>query len=404
MKSLRAFCMLLACTAISTAQSASPAVASGPAVRILEQASWGPTQPAIADLQSKGLANWLNGQFSVAPSIIPDQPAVSGQTFSANQNMAPLVQNFFMNAVYGPDQLRQRVAFALSEIWVVSEVNVGNASAFPPLLRIFQNDAFGNYETLMRDLTLNPGMGQYLNLANNIKASNAGAAPSENYARELLQLFSVGLTQLNADSSPVLDGNGNPVEAYDQATVSALARALTGWTYPAKGGLPTRGQNPPYFVGQMIPVEANHDTQPKTLFGTVTLPAAQSASKDLTQALHAVFLQPGLPAFISRQLIQHLVTSNPSAAYIERVATVFTDNGAGIRGDLKAVVTAILTDPEARAGDDSANNTDTNFGHLREPVLLEANLLRGLGLPVPDGNTPLSTLIRWGKSCFILRR
>lgn len=400
MKSLRAFCVLYACTAIATAQSAAPSLASGPAVRILDQASWGPTQPAIADLQSKGLANWLNEQFSAAPSIIPDQPAVSSPSLSANQNMAPLVQNFFMNAVYGPDQLRQRVAFALSEIWVVSEVNVGNASAFPPLLRIFQSDAFGNYETLMHDLTLNPAMGQYLNLANNIKAGNSGGAPSENYARELLQLFSIGATQLNPDGSAVLDANGNPVEAYGQATVSALARALTGWTYPSKGGLPTRGQNPSYFAGQMIPVEANHDTQQKTLFGTVTLPAGQSASNDLTQALHTVFLQPSLPPFISRQLIQHLVTSNPSPAYVQRIAAVFTDNGAGVRGDLKTVVAAILTDPEARAADDLASDANPNFGHLREPVLLEANLLRGLGLPVPDGDTLLTTLDSMGQKLF----
>jgi hypothetical protein len=252
----------------------------------------------------------------------------------------------------------------------------------------------------MRDVTLNPAMGQYLNLANNIKSGRAGGSPNENYARELLQLFSVGPDQLNPDGSPVLDGNGNPVEAYDQATVTGLAQALTGWTYSSKAGIAWRGQNTPYFLGQMIPVEANHDSQQKTLFGNVILPAGQSASDDLTQAVHAIFMQSSLPPFISRQLIQHLVTSNPSAAYVERVASVFVDNGSGLRGDLKAVVTAILTDPEARTGDDPSNNGNLSFGHLREPVLLEANLLRSLGLPVPDGNSLLSTLDAMGQKLF----
>ncbi|HWF47001.1 MAG TPA: DUF1800 family protein [Bryobacteraceae bacterium] len=404
MKSFCASTILLACLfaypAVSTAQGGAPILASGPAARILEQASWGPTQASIAELQAEGLPNWLNQQFNATPSTIPDLPAPSFPNLSTNQNMAPLVENFFMNAVWGPDQLRQRVAFALSEIWVVSEVNVGNASAFPPLLRIFRDRAFDNYENLMRDLTLNPAMGQYLNLANNIKAGRTGGSPNENYARELLQLFSVGPDQLNPDGSPVLDANGNPVEAYDQATVTGLARALTGWTYSSKLGVALRGQNSPYYLGQMIPVEANHDTQQKTLFGTVTLPAGQSASDDRTQALHAIFMQPSLPPFISRQLIQHLVTSNPSAAYVERVASVFADNGSGVRGDLKTVVTAILTDPEARAGDDPSSTGSPSFGHLREPVLLEANLLRSLGLAEPDGNSLLSTLDAMGQKLF----
>ncbi|HEX4808230.1 MAG TPA: DUF1800 family protein [Bryobacteraceae bacterium] len=370
------------------------------AARILEQGSWGPTPAAIADLQSKGLGNWLNEQFSAPISSIPDQPAASVRNLAANQDMAPLVENFFTNAVWGQDQLRQRVAFALSEIWVVSQVDVANASAFPQLLRIFRDRAFGNYEDLMHDLTLNPAMGAYLNLANNTKSGQNGAAPNENYARELLQLFSVGLNQLHADGSPVLDSSGNPVPAYDEATVSNLARALTGWTYSSKLGIAWRGQNPPYYAGQLIPVEANHDTQAKALFSSVTLAAGQSAADDMAQALHATFLQPSLPPFISRQLIQHLVTSNPSPAYVERVTNVFVDNGAGVRGDLKAVVTAILTDPEARGGDDPSSAVDPSFGHLREPVLLEANMLRGLGLPVPDGNTLLSTLDGMGQKLF----
>lgn len=384
----------------SFAQQTASGTSARSAARILEQGSWGQTPAAMEDLQSKGIGEWLNEQFGAPVSSIPDQPAASLPNLSASQDMAPLVENFFTNVVWGQDQLRQRVAFALSEIWVVSQVDVANASAFPPLLRIFRDGAFGNYEDLMHSLTLNPAMGEYLNLANNTKSGLNGGAPNENYARELLQLFSVGLNQLHQDGSPVLDNSGNPVPAYDEATVSDLARALTGWTYASKAGIAWRGQNPPYYIGQMIPIEANHDTEAKTLFASFTLTAGRSATEDMTQALHAIFLQASLPPFISRQLIQHLVTSNPSPAYVERVANVFADNGAGIRGDLKAVVAAILTDPEARAGDDPSNSVDPSFGHLREPVLLEANLLRGLGLPVPDGNTLLNTLDGMGQKLF----
>ncbi|MGC2656629.1 MAG: DUF1800 family protein [Bryobacteraceae bacterium] len=378
---------------LSMAQQSESVLAPGAAARILEQGSWGPTSMSVADVESRGLSDWLNEQVSITPSPIPDQPAFSASGV-ANHDTAPLVQNFFNNAVLGPDQLRQRVAFALSEVWGVSQVNVDSVSAFPALLRIFENDAFANYETLMRDVTLNAAMGQYLNLV-----KNTNGVPNQDYAQQLLQSFSLGANQLQSDGLPVLDRNGNPVAAYDQTTVSALARALTGWTYAADGDSAS-AQNLPNYGSPLIAMEANHDTQEKTLFGTIVLPANQTASDDLTQALHAVFTQPGIAPFISRQLIQHLVTTNPSAGYVERVANVFADDGTGVRGNLQAVVTAILTDPEARAGDEITRSRDTSFGRLREPALLEANLLRGLGLTVPDGDSLTKTLSAMGQSLF----
>ncbi len=261
----------------------------------------------------------------------------------------------------GPDQLRQRVAFALSEIWVVSDLEVNNASAFPPLLRLFQNDAFGNYEALMKDVSLNPAMGRFLNMVNNYKANPAkGTAANENYAREIMQLFTIGLTQLNLNGTPVVDKNGNPVATFTQTDVTNLAKAFTGWTYPPMPGTVTKGTNPIYYLAPMVPLEIEHDVTAKQILG-VSLPAGRSAEQDLTDALHIIFMQPTLPPFVSQQLIEHLVTSNPSPAYVARIAQVFEDNGSGVRGDLQAVIHAILTDPEARAGD---TISDANRAHL----------------------------------------
>jgi uncharacterized protein (DUF1800 family) len=312
---------------------------------------------------------------------------------------------FFQNALGAPDQLRQRIAFALSEIWVVSNLELQNASAFPPLLNIFQNRAFDNYEGLMYDVTLNPAMGRYLNMANNDKGlpatkTSPGTSPNENYAREIMQLFTIGLTQLNINGTPVLDSNNNPVPTYTQSTVDELAKAFTGWTYPPMPGAVTKGHNPIYYLAPMVPLEYAHDLSAKTLFPGVTLPAGQTSEEDLTAALHAIFLQPSIAPFISKQLIQHLVTSNPSSPYLNRVAEVFENNGSGVRGDLKAVVHAILTDPEAREGDKSLASDITTFGHLSEPVLFVANLLRGLNGSVADSSIVYNYATTLGQQLF----
>jgi uncharacterized protein (DUF1800 family) len=360
-------------------QAATPVISSRAAARFLDQATWGPTPASIAQLQQMGFTNWLTAQFALNTSDLPDQPVLNAAGKS-NNDLAPVQAAFFQNAVTGQDQLRQRVAFILSQIWVVSaDSGVPAAYAYPPYWRIFRDNAFGNYRDVIKAVTLSPAMGRYLNAANNIKANAAkGTAPNENYARELMQLFTLGLTQLNPDGSPVLDQSGNPVATYDQTVVTNMAKVFTGWTYAPAPGVTAKTNNPEYFIGQMIPVEAEHDTTAKTIFANIVLPAGQTAEQDLDSLLNALMKQTTMAPFVSQQLIEHLVTSNPSPAYIQRVSTVFADNGQGVTGDLKAVITAILTDPEARAGDDATVQVSASFGHLREPILFMANMLRGL--------------------------
>jgi len=193
-----------------------------------------------------------------------------------------------------------------------------------------------------------------------------------------MQLFTLGLTQLNPDGTPVLDQNQNPIPTYDQTVVTNMAKVLTGWTYPTAPGVTPKNDNPPYFFGTMFAVEANHDTSAKTIFSNITIPAGQTAEQDLDSLINALMQQSTMAPFVSKQLIEHLVTSNPSSAYISRVSSVFSNDGTGVSGNMQAVLTAILTDPEARAADEVGVPANPVFGHLREPILFMANLLRGL--------------------------
>jgi uncharacterized protein (DUF1800 family) len=368
--------------------------------RFLDQATWGPTVTSINDLETTGMAAWLNNQFALNVSDIPDQ-AILDAAGKSNNALGPVQAAFFANAVNNPDQLRQRVAFALSEIWVVSTEAVTPAYAYPPYWRVFRDNAFNNYRDVVMGMTLSPAMGRYLNMANNNKGNPAtGTAANENYARELMQLFTIGLNQLNMDGSPVLDSSGNPVPTYTQAVVTSTAKALTGWTYPTAPGTTAKTNNPVYYFGQTFPVETEHDTTSKQIVGGATIPAGQSAAQDLNSLVDALMAQPTMAPFVSKQLIQHLVTSNPSPAYIQRVATVFANNGAGVKGDMKAVVTAILMDPEARAGDKPTTTPVTNFGHLREPALWVTDLLRGLNASVSAGNTGSGVASAMGQALF----
>ncbi len=320
-------------------------------------------------------------------SNLPNQPILDS-TGKPNRDLHPVQAAFYRNAVNQPDQMRQRVAFVLSQIWVVSFEGVPDAYAFPPYWRIFRDHAFGNYRDLIKAVTLNPAMGRFLNMANNNKANPAkGTSANENYARELMQLFTLGLTQLNPDGTPVVDQNKNPLPTFDQPVVVNMAKVLTGWTYPTAPGASAHINNPPYFYGQLIPVESEHDTTAKTIFGGVTIPAGQSADQDLNSLLDALMAQPTMAPFVSEQLIQHLVTSNPSPQYIQRVSSVFSNDGSGVSGNLRAVITAILIDPEARAADDPNAAVNPNFGHLREPIVFMTNLLRGLNATVTSSNT-----------------
>ena len=376
------------------------AITNRAAARLLDQAAWGPTPASIAQLAQAGIASWLNQQFSLNTSDLPDQPVLASNG-QPNRDLTPIQAAFFQNAVTGQDQLRQRVAFALSQMWVVSSVSTSNAYAFPPYWRLFRDNAFGNYRDIMKALTLSPAMGNYLNMANNNKGNAAHTtSANENYARELMQLFTVGLTQLNPDGSAVLDSNHNPIPTYDQSVVTNTARALTGWTYPTAPGATAKSNNPAYYFGQMLAVEAEHDTTSKSIIGGVTIPAGQTAEQDLDSLLDALMAQNTMAPFVCRQLIQHLVTSNPSPAYIERVSNVFLNNGSGVRGDMKSVITAILTDPEARAGDDPDAAPNASFGHLREPVLFMANLLRGLNATLGSSSTVYNNAANLGENLF----
>jgi uncharacterized protein (DUF1800 family) len=376
--------LLLAITAtLAVTPCFGEAVSAREAARFLDQASWGPTPGMISDVQELGINGWLASQFALNTSTLPSQAILTSQE-KPNDNLGPVQAAFFQNTVNGGDQLRQRVAFILSQIWVVSATSgVPDAYAYPPYYSIFQNGAFGNYRDLIKAVTLSPAMGRYLNMANNNKANpTAGTAANENYGRELMQLFTLGLTQLNLNGTPVLDSNNNPVVTYNQAEVTNMAKVVTGWTYPTAPGATAKVNNPAYYIGQMIPIESEHDTTAKTIFGGVTIPAGQTAEADLDALLDALMAQPTMAPFISQQLIEHLVTSNPSPAYIQRIAEVFENDGTGTRGNLQAVIRAILTDEEARAGDSSQSAVTANFGHLREPILFLSSVLRGLNATV----------------------
>jgi uncharacterized protein (DUF1800 family) len=338
------------------------------AARLLEQSTWGANPASLSHVQAVGMQAFLNEQFAAPVSTYPAP--------GTDDDMSFVQKRLFTNALTGQDQLRQRVAWGLSQIMVASAVKINNPSAFVLWQNMFQNDAFGNFSTLLTDVTLSPVMGNYLDMVNNDKPGN-GVDPNENYAREVLQLFSIGLEELNPDGTLQLDGSGNPIPTYTQDTIEGFAHTFTGWTYPTKAGATARFRNPEYYGGPMIPFDSHHDTGTKLLLNGTTLPAGGTAQADLTAALQNIFNHPNVGPFISRQLIERLVTSNPSPDYVGRVAAVFADNGTGVRGDLKAVVTAILLDTEARRGDDPAQ-VQPSDGKLKEPVLFIANLLRAM--------------------------
>lgn len=330
--------------------------------RFLEQTSFGPTQQSTARLAQLGLTAYLDEQLAMAES---SWPAVA--TVERNQ----LIDVFFANAFTGQDQLRQRVIYALSEIIVEARNKNTNPDEILPWIMILSRNAFGNYRTLLTEITLDGGMGKYLDLAN---SGLMGGAANENYPREVMQLFSIGLYRLNLDGSLQLDGAGAPIPTYTQADVQQLAKALTGWTWGNASGTPPTNQNSNYYPGPMLPVANRHDVSSKTVLGEV-IPANQTAQQDLADAIGIIFSHPNVGPFIGTRLIRALITSNPSPAYIARVATVFDDNGAGVRGDMRAVVRAIVLDPEARNDAPPAN-----FGRLRTPMQHTIAMARALNL------------------------
>jgi hypothetical protein len=373
-----------------------PVISANVAARFLDQAAFGPDVDSLAHVRAMGLLPYINEQLTLPISPYPDPSQTS-------QGLGQVIARFFSNAVHGRDQLRQRVAFALGQIFVVSAVEESTPAQLVPYLQILQNDAFGNFRTLMEDVALSPTMGEYLDMRNNDKANPAaGTLANENFARELMQLFTIGLYQMNQDGTPQYTSVGFLPPTYDQATIQQFAKVYTGWTYPTKPGAVLQKHNPAYYLGPMVPFESNHDTTSKTLLNVLVVPAGQTAAMDLKAALDCIFTHQNVAPFISRQLIQHLVTSNPSPAYVGRVAAVFYNNGNGVRGDLGAVVRAILLDSEARAADNtpfSLTLPDTS-GHLREPVFVIPAILRGLGAMVNDTNNLSAQAVNLGQTLF----
>ncbi len=346
-------------------------VSAATARRFLEQGAFGPTPSEANHVQQVGLQGWLNEQFAMAP--------VSNYNAIASNSQGGLTNTFLANAVTNPDQLRQRVAFALSQI-LVTNVNtlIWNGSVIP-YQQLLMADAFTNYRQILGDVSLSPAMGQFLNMANNAKAiPGTTSVANENYAREILQLFSIGTAMLNPDGSVQKDASSLPIPTYSQFTVTEFARVFTGWTYAPAPGQPVNWGAYISYFGPMVPYPPQHDSGAKTLLNGYSDPAGLSPQQDLNAALDNIFNHPNVGPFIGRNLIQHLVKSNPSPAYIARVAAVFADNGSGVRGDMKAVITAILLDPEARANDNGGNDQVTD-GHLTEPALFIPAVYRAFG-------------------------
>lgn len=360
------------------------------AVRLAHQASFGPTEALIETLRSQGAQAWITQQMATTGSRY-----TSGGTAAAHQHTGsgefcngrgehcwrdwysstPLLWDFYRNAVNQPDQLRQRVALALQQIVVVSNLEVFGTYGLRNYQNMLLDRAFGNYRDILRAVTLSPVMGDYLDNVNNDRA-----APNENFARELLQLFSIGTCELNSNGS-LRGGACQPT--YDNQMVLNYAYALTGWTYPRGGATPygcwPSGTNCQFYNGDMVPLASFHDTQPRTLLAGVSLPAGHNANTALEAVLDSLMAHPNTAPFIGQQLIQHLVTSNPSPEYVARVAAAFRSGsfqgfGDGRAGDMKATVAAILLDAEART-----DNPGPRAGSLREPVQLFTGLLRALG-------------------------
>jgi uncharacterized protein (DUF1800 family) len=372
---------------------AQPAVTAIDAARLLDQATFGVTASDVASVQSIGIDAYISAQlalpatqylgYSYTPHTAPadcksdgSNPPDAASLCARDQYSAFQVQrDFFTHALYNPDQLRQRVAFALSQIMVVSSVEIYEAYGLADFENILLNDALGNYRTLLQDVTLSPTMGHYLDMANSDQTNTAnGTVPNQNYAREVLQLFSIGLVELNQDGSQQLDATGAPIPTFTPPTIEGFAALFTGWTYPPLSGASSNWTNPINFDGQMVSFPNHHQAGTKLLLNGYTVPAGQTPDQDLANGLDNIFNHPNVGPFIGKQLIQHLVTSNPSPAYVSRIAAVFADNGQGVRGDLSAVVRAILEDEEAR---DAA--PPAIFGHLREPALFITAAMRSLG-------------------------
>lgn len=375
------------------------------AVRFLHQAAFGPNADLrnVAELTAKGFDKWITEQFIKPVGL--QQPyldrlsrARRGDIYADSKALTWWKQA--MNTAATADPLRQRVAFAFSEIMVVSDrldelanQPVGMMNYYDMLLK----GAFGNFRSLLFNVAMHPCMGIYLNHLGNEKGDpEAGTFADENFAREIMQLFSIGLFDLNLDGTQKLDGNGQPIQSYDNTVIASMAKVMTGFGFGGKGA-DDFYWSPENFTVPMRMWDEFHDVTPKALLNGVTLPARTASDPDtgaagladLNAAVDMLFNHPNCAPFISKQLIQKLVTSNPSPAYVARVAGKFIDNGSGVRGDLKAVIRAILLDPEARQPQFMA---PAGSGKMKEPYLRTVNLARAFNAKAANGVFDLSHL------------
>lgn len=369
---------------------AAPAAPAGysatEAARFLTQATFGATEADISTLGSKSFATWIDQQISLPRGQTAlnymEQRMPQGD---GNQVPQYFYEYFWREAVTAPDQLRQRMTFALSQIFVISFANPnviprGMASYYDML----NKNAFGNFRTLLEDVTLHPMMGLYLSHLGNQKENLlTGQNPDQNYAREIMQLMSIGLYELNIDGTVKKDASGNPIPAYTQDDVANLAKVFTGISWFSRnptdrsflgGDQTTLSMTGETWVSPMMFYPSYHSTSAKKFLG-VSIPASATpdVAGNLKIALDTIFNHPNVGPFIGRQLIQRFVTSNPSPAYVSRVAAVFNNNGKGVRGDMAAVIRAVLLDSEARTVPPA---TDRNYGKLREPILRVSNAMR----------------------------
>jgi len=348
------------------------------AARFLTQATFGPTEEDVAQLQATSKLAWLQAQFAMAPSV---------QHLTLGPDGMPkdpqLQHSFWRHTLTGPDQLRQRMAYALSQIFVVSAKDSCGSNAWQGLASyhdMLLNHAFGSYRDLLQAVTLHPMMGCYLSHVRNRKEDpSTGRVPDENYAREVMQLFSIGLVELNKDGTPKTGDNGVPIETYSAADVSGLAKVFTGWSwdcpqYPSEncfqdgGGHPKEPPDP--WVVPMVPYERFHSDSEKNFLG-VRIPSQwfPAPQRDLKIALDRLASHPNVGPFIGKQIIQRLVTSNPSPAYVARVSQAFDQN----KGSLQAMLQAVLMDPEAQ---NPAPDSPAAQGKVKEPILRMSAFMR----------------------------
>jgi uncharacterized protein (DUF1800 family) len=367
-----------------------PALPTGPpsaadAARFLTQATYGPTTSQIATVQTQGYSAWIESQLT--------QPIVSHLAYvdalpGTDQPFWEGRESVWKQAIQGPDQLRQRTALALSEILVVSgeDCDLFHAEALMAYMDILNRDAFGNFRQLLEDVALSPSMGVYLDMLSNDKEDpSTGQNPNENFAREILQLFSIGLYKLHPDGTLQLDTLGLPIETYNQDVIKGFAHVFTGWTFANQDhSVEWRFYWPePDWRHPMEAWSEHHSTGTKKLLDGTILPSGQTAQADLAAALDNIFQHPNAGPFLCRGLIQRLVTSNPSPGYVYRCGQAFADNGQGVRGDMKAVLRSILLDWEARSPDVL---NQQGYGKVKEPILRFVSLLRALGAQPPaDG-------------------